>query len=72
MFLLESQKQHVELTRNIVSVSTTNMVLPLKCLDLLFQKQERVLKLAKSKMKMSKSDSDSRGCILLLDEECYS
>lgn len=66
----EDQKQHVELTRNIVERfnnkygSTFKMPRPI-----IPEAGARIKDLQNPKMKMSKSDSDSRGCILLLDEE---
>jgi tryptophanyl-tRNA synthetase len=66
----EDQKQHVELTRNIAERFNNKYGYTFKVPKPIIPKEgARIKDLQNPTKKMSKSDDDHRGCILLLDEE---
>jgi tryptophanyl-tRNA synthetase len=66
----EDQKQHVELTRDIVERFNKRYGYTFKVPNPIIPKSgARIKDLQNPTRKMSKSDEDQRGCILLLDEE---
>jgi tryptophanyl-tRNA synthetase len=66
----EDQKQHVELTRNIAERFNNKYGATFKIpTPVIPASGARIKDLQDPTKKMSKSDGDSRGCILLLDEE---